>query len=151
VKKVGYGNCGVKLVAVCVVNEVALGFREVPEEACGAVPAWVVDDGWAGCKESLHHPDMIEVQDIVGLLVVVATDEEGSQGEVAIRNGVGEDGCEDIAPRPSGLASGSDDSEGHWVEGAVPVEGFVDSPGRDEGVCVLGDVELVWLKEGQEK
>ena len=85
----GYGNCGVKLVAVCVVNEVALGFREVPEEACGAVPAWVVDDGWAGCKESLHHPDMVEVQDIVGLLVVVATDEEGSQGEVAIRNGVG--------------------------------------------------------------
>ena len=59
---------------------------------------------------------------------------------VALRDGVGEDECEDVAAGPSMLASGRVDSEGHWSEGTISVEGLRDGPGRDEGVCVVWDV-----------
>jgi hypothetical protein len=131
------------------VDEVALLLRYVPEELGGAVSAWVVDDGWADCEKEFHRFDVVEVKDVVGLLVVVATDEEGAQSVVALCDGVGEDGCEGVAAGPSVLASGGIDPEGYWSEGTVSVEGFGDGPGCDEGAGVLGGVELVRLEEGE--
>ena len=47
--------------AVRMVDEVALILRKIPEELCGAVPAWVVDGGWAACEEDFHRLDVVEV------------------------------------------------------------------------------------------
>ena len=147
----GHWDCGVELVAVRMVNEVVLLLRKVPGELGDAVSAWVVDGGWAGCKEHFHRLNVVEVQDIVCLLTGVAADEEGTQCVVALRDGVGEDGCEDVAAGPSVLASWGVDPEGHWSEGTVSVKGFWDGPSGYQGVCVMGDVELVWFEEGEEE